>query len=175
MPRLCVLHGMIVPFHLSGLVLQYTDMLHTTIKDDVKAALKAREQVRLTTLRGLLSAITNELVAQKRKPDELLEDGGVLTVIKRAVKQRKDSIEQFEQGGRTDLADNEKEELAVLETYMPAQASRETIEAAVTTVLESLGDVDPSKMGIVVGAVMKELKGEADGTLVKEIVTEKLS
>lgn len=149
-------------------------MLHTKIKDDMKAALKARDQVRLTTLRGLLSAITNELVAQKRKPDEMLEDDGVLSVVKRGVKQRKDSIEQFENGGRTDLAENEKAELHILEEYMPAQASRETVEAAVDNALASLGDVDPSKIGIVVGAVMKELKGEADGALVKEVVSEKL-
>lgn len=150
-------------------------MLHTQLKEDTKTALKARDELRLTTLRGLLSAITNEVVAQKRKPDEILEDDGVLTVIKRAVKQRKDSIEQFEKGGRDDLAQKEKEELAILETYLPAQMSREDIEVVVTRVLETMPEVELSKMGIVVGAVMKELQGNADGALVKEIVTEKLS
>ena len=150
-------------------------MLHTQLKDDMKAALKAREQMRLTTLRGLLSAITNELVAQKRKPDEMLEDDGVLSVIKRAVKQRKDSIEQFEKGGRPELAEKEREELAVLEAYLPAQASREDIATAVDAVLADMGDVDPSKSGIVVGAVMKKLQGNADGALVKEVVSEKLA
>lgn len=150
-------------------------MLHDTLKSDMKDALKAREEMRLTTLRGIISAITNELVAQKRKPDEALDDDGVLTVIKRAVKQRKDSIEQFEQGGRSDLADKEKEELAVLEQYLPAQASREDIEAAVAKVLTEMDDVDPTKSGIIVGKAMKELQGNADGTLVKEVVSEKIS
>lgn len=150
-------------------------MLHTTLKENMKEALKAREETRLTTLRGILSAITNELVALKRKPDEILEDDGVQTVIKRAVKQRKDSIAQFEQGGRDDLAQQEKAELAILETYLPAQVSREEIAAVVAKVLSENQDIDPSKAGIIVGAVMKELQGNADGALVKEIVTEQIS
>lgn len=150
-------------------------MLHTQLKEDMKTALKAREELRLSTLRGLLSNITNELVAQKRKPDELLEDEGVLSVIKRAVKQRKDSIEQFENGNRADLADKEKGELAILEEYLPAQMSRDEIAKIVTRVLEKMPDVDVSKSGIIVGAVMKETQGNADGSLVKEIVTEHLS
>ena len=141
----------------------------------MKVALKARDEVRLTTLRGILSAITNELVALRRKPDEVLEDDSVLAVIKRAVKQRKDSIEQFEKGGRADLAQREKEELTVLEAYLPAQASSEEITAAVKKVIATLGEIDSSKGGIVVGAVMKELAGNADGSLVKEIVTKQLS
>ncbi len=150
--------------------------LHDTLKSEMREALKAREEMRLTTLRGILSAATNELVSLKRKPDEVLEDDGVLTVIKRAVKQRKDSIEQFTKGGRDDLVQREKEELAVLETYLPAQASNEEVEAAVDKALATLGDVDPStiKVGIVVGAAMKELAGNADGAVVKEIVAKKL-
>lgn len=149
-------------------------MLHQQLKEKMIAALKAREEVTLTTLRGILGAITNELVAQRRKPDEMLEDDGVLSVIKRAVKQRKDSIEQFEKGGRDDLVSREKEELVILEEYLPSQASREEIEAVVVKVIESQGEIDPSKMGIVVGAVMKELAGNADGSIVKEIVAEKI-
>lgn len=141
----------------------------------MKTALKAHESLRLTTLRGLLAACTNELIAHKQKPDEQLDDDGVLAVVKRAVKQRKDSIEQFEQGGRPELAKQEREELAVLEEYLPAQASREDIEKAVQESLASLGDIDPSKSGIVVGAVMKALGGNADGAVVKEIVAEKLA
>ncbi len=148
--------------------------LHDTLKSEMREALKAREEVRLTTLRGIISAVTNELVTLKRKPDEVLDDDGVLTVIKRAVKQRKDSIEQFEKGGRDDLVQREKEELIILETYLPAQATRGEIETAVDKALATLGVVDPSKMGIVVGAVMKELQGNADGTVVKEVVAKKL-
>jgi len=140
----------------------------------MKEALKAREEVRLTTLRGIISAVTNELVALKRKPDETLEDEGVLAVIKRAVKQRKDSIEQFEKGGRDDLVQREQAELAILKAYLPAQASAEEVEVAVDKALATLGEVDPSKMGIVVGAVMKEMGGNVDGALVKEVVAKKL-
>ncbi len=150
-------------------------MLHTKLKEDMREALKARNEMRLTTLRGLISAVTNELVALKRKPDEILDDEGVQAVIKRAVKQRKDSIEQFQKGGRTDLVDKEKEELGVLAEYLPKEASREEIEVVVTRVLESMGEIDPTKSGIAVGAVMKELKGNADGVVVKEIIDEKLS
>jgi hypothetical protein len=150
-------------------------MLHTQLKADMKAALKAREDVRLTTLRGLLSAITNELIALRRKPDDALEDDSVLRVITRAVKQRKDSIAQFEKGGRDDLVAKEREELGILEAYLPVQASRKEVAAAVNTALSSLGDVPPNKMGIVVGMAMKELRGNADGAMVQEVVREKLS
>lgn len=141
----------------------------------MKEALRARDEVRLTTLRGLLSAITNELVALRRKPDEILEDDGVLSVIKRAVKQRKDSIEQFTNGNRPELAEKEQAELAILEAYLPASASREDITAAAQKVIASLGEIDPQKSGIVVGAVMKELSGNADGAVVKEVVAELLA
>ncbi len=141
----------------------------------MKAALKAREELRLTTLRGILSAITNELVTKRKKPDEVLDDDSVLQVIKRAVKQRKDSIEQFEKGGRDDLAQKEKEELVVLEGYLPAQATREDVDAAVDAVLAELGTVEPGKSGVVVGLVMKKLAGNADGSLVKEVVAAKLN
>jgi len=141
----------------------------------MKDALKARDEVRLTTLRGLLSAITNELVALHRKPDETLEDDAVLAVVKRLVKQRKDSIEQFEKGGRNDLAERERAELAVLEEYMPAQASEEVIRETAQRIIDSLPSVDPVKSGVVVGAVMKELEGNADGAKVKEVVSQLLS
>ena len=86
-------------------------------------AMKARDVVRTNVLRGLMASFTNEAVAKKRKPDEELSDEEVLVVIGRAVKQRKDSIEQFEKGGRADLAGVEKSELAILETYLPTQMS----------------------------------------------------
>src|SRR5262245_38210348 len=97
--------------------------LHQKLKTEVMEAMKNKEQVRLTTLRGLVSSCTNELVSLKRKPTEELSDEEVLSVIRRGVKQRKDSIEQFTKGGRNDLVENEKAELAVLEAYLPAQMS----------------------------------------------------
>ncbi|MDP2650148.1 MAG: GatB/YqeY domain-containing protein [bacterium] len=140
------------------------------IKDDARIALKARDEVRLTTLRGLVSAFTNELVAQKKKPDEELPDTDAFAVLKRAVKQRKDSIEQFQKGNRADLVEREQAELAVIEQYLPSGVSEEEIVKAAKDKIESMGITDKAKAGIVVGAVMKDLKGNADGSEVKKIV-----
>ncbi len=144
--------------------------LHTDIKAQVKEAMLAREVERLSVLRGLLASFTNELVSKKRKPDEELSDEEVLDVIRRAVKQRKDSIEQFEKGGRQDLADAEKSELVILESYLPQQMTREEIEMYVKNKQTELGATDKSKAGQFMGAVMKDLKGKADGPMVKEVI-----
>lgn len=138
-------------------------------------ALKARDEVRLTTLRGISSAFTNELVAQKKKPTDELSDADALAVIKRAVKQRKDSIEQFEKGGRTDLVEKEQAELAVLEEYLPEQASAEDIEKVARAKMEEMNVNDSSQMGPLLGAVMKEFAGNADGAEVKQIVEKLLA
>ena len=143
--------------------------LHTDIKSQMVEAMKARDAVRLSVLRGLLSSFTNELVAKSRKPDEILADEEVLTVIGRAVKQRKDSIEQFEKGGRTDLADAEKAELAVLQTYLPTQMSQEEVFAYVEKKVVA-EKPDKAKAGQFMGLIMKELKGKTDGALVKEAI-----
>lgn len=135
----------------------------------MKEAMKARDTVRLNVLRGLLSSFTNEAVAKKRKPDEQLSDEDALSVISRAVKQRKDSIEQFEKGDRADLADAEKSELKILETYLPAQMSKEDISDFVKKKQAELG-LGKDKTNQLMGIVMKELKGRADGTIVKEVV-----
>src|SRR3990167_8868993 len=101
--------------------------IHQNLKSQMIEAMKAKESVRLSVIRGLLSSFTNEAVAKKRKPDEELSDEEVLSVISRAVKQRKDSIEQFEKGNRADLAESEKAEMVILEAYLPAQMSRDEI------------------------------------------------
>lgn len=144
-------------------------MLSAKIRDELTAAMKARDSVKMNTLRGLLSAFTNELVAKGIRPQEAISDADALAVIKRAVKQRKDSIQQFRSGNREDLAQKEEAEMKILEAYMPAQMSREQIETVAKQVKEKLGITDKSKMGQFVGAVMKELKGQADGSVVKEI------
>ena len=137
----------------------------------MKEAMKARDTVRLDVLRGLLSNFTNESVAKKRKPDEELSDEEVLVVIGRAVKQRKDSIEQFEKGGRADLAGVEKSELAILETYLPTQMSRDEIIMYVKDKLANPTTLEATRgnKNQFIGFVMKELKGRADGALVKEV------
>lgn len=145
-------------------------MISEKIRKELTDAMRAKDSLKMNTLRGLISAFTNELVAKGIKPQEEISDADALNVIKRAVKQRKDSIEQFRKGGREDLAQKEEAELKILETYMPAQMSREQIEAIARQVKEKLGVTDKSKIGQFVGAVMREVKGGADGSLVKEVV-----
>ena len=144
-------------------------MLHQQIKDSIKEAMKAKDAVRLSVVRGLVSAFTNELVAKGKKPDEVLADDETLAVIKRASKQRQDSIDQFTAGGRADLAEKEQAELTIIKTYLPTQMSRGEIEKIAQVKIAELG-ANKSKIGILVGAVMKEAKGTADGSVVKEIL-----
>jgi len=137
-------------------------------------AMKAKDEVRLRTLRSLTTAMTNEVVAKKRKPDEFLTDDEAMAVLKRAASQRKDSIDQFTKGGRLELAEPEKEELAVIEAFIPTQMPREEIEVIAKAKIAEL-NADKSKMGMLMGAVMKETQGRADGTIVKEVIEGLLS
>jgi len=148
--------------------------LHNQIKESIKDAMRAKDTVRLGVLRGLVAGFTNELVATKRLPTEELTDEEVLNVIRRQVKQRKDSIEQFTKGGRADLAESEKAEMAVLETYLPAQMSRDEVMVIAKAKMTELGVTDASKKGMFMGTLMKELKGKADGDMVKSVVEELL-
>jgi len=132
--------------------------------------MKAKEAVRLRVVRGLLTAFMNELVATGRTPQDLLTDDEVMAVIKRAAKQRKESITQYEAAARPELAAPEKEELVVLENYLPQMMSIEEITPVVVAKKAELGIDDKSKMGMLVGAVMKELGGKADGGDVKTAV-----
>lgn len=145
-------------------------MIHESIKSGIMEAMKAKDQVKLRTYRSLATAMTNEVVAKKRKPDEFLTDEEALAVLKRASNQRKDSIQQFEAGGRPELAEPEKEELAIIEALLPAQMSREQVEEVVKTKMAELGVSDKSGAGKLTGAVMGQLKGQADGGMVKEVV-----
>lgn len=145
-------------------------MLTEKIQTEIKNAMREKDQVKLTTLRGVISAFTNESVALKRTPQDKLSDEEALTVIKRLVKQRKDSIEQFEKGGRSDLAENEKAELSVLEVFLPAQMSEDQIREIAMRKKEEMNVTDKSKAGQLMGAIIKEAGGNADGALVKKIV-----
>jgi uncharacterized protein YqeY len=144
--------------------------LQQKIKMEIKEAMKTKDAVRLAVVRGLTASFTNELIAKGRKPDGELTDEEVLAVIKRAVKQRKDSIEQFTKGGRKDLVENESAELRLLETYLPKMMSYEEIKKIAEAKKMELGISDKSKIGILIGAVMKESRGTADGTQVKKVV-----
>ncbi len=145
-------------------------MLTSQIKTDMMAAMKAREQIKVDTLRGAMTAFTNELVTKGRKPTEELSDEDAVVVLKRLGKQRKDSVEQFTKGNRPELAAKEAEELKIIEAYLPATVSREAIEKVARAKKDEMG-VDKAGMGKLMGAVMKEFAGRADGGDVKEIVT----
>ena len=144
--------------------------LHEQIKNSLKEALKAKEEVRLRTVRSMLTAFTNESVAGGGTPQDKLDDEKVLAVIKRLAKQRKESIVQYEEAGRPELAEPEKDELVILEEYLPQMMSQEDIKPIAEAKKAELGIDDKAKMGMLVGAVMKELQGQADGGDVKAVV-----
>jgi uncharacterized protein YqeY len=143
------------------------------IKSDMKDAMRAKDSIALTTIRGLMSGFTNELVATGKTPQDEVTNDIALTVIKRASKQRKDAIEQYTQGGRTDLVENEQAELSVIEKYLPQTMSKDQIKTIAEAKIAEFGG-DKSKMGQIIGAIIKETAGQADGGDVKEVVTELL-
>ena len=149
--------------------------IHETIKKSIPDAMRARDEVRLRTLRSLVTAMTNEVVSKKRKPDEFLTDEEAVAVIKRAVNQRKDSIEQFEKASRNDLVEPEKAELVILESYLPSVMSRKEIETIAKSKMADLGVSSKADAGKFIGALMKDLKGKADGGDVKAVVDSLLS
>lgn len=162
--------------------------LKDRISDDLRAALRAGDEVRKTTLRGLLAAVrAAEDAAVKVKVDAAgatedaertvveLGDDGVLQVLRRQVKQRQDSIEQFDKAGRTDLVDRETAELTVLQGYLPQQMSREQITVEARAVIAEVGASGPADKGKVMPALIKRLQGKADGRDINAVVTELLA
>jgi uncharacterized protein len=147
-------------------------MIHKKLIDELKEAMKTRDAVRLAVVRDLKSSFVNEVVTLGKKPDELLDDENALKVIKRKANQRKDSIEQFEKGGRTELADKERAELKILESYLPLQMSDEQIREIVLQKKTELSLNEKKDIGKLMGAVMKEVGSGADGSRVKAIIEE---
>jgi len=142
------------------------------IMADIKAAMISKDSVKLNTLRFLNSAIKNKEIDSRPNP---LTADDVMAVIKKLVKQRKESIEQFTTAGRTDLADQETSELKVLEAYMPAQMTREQIEALVTDVIAATGAKTVKDMGTVMKEAMAKSAGMADGKILSEVIKSKLN
>ncbi|SPB14759.1 GatB/Yqey family protein [Caballeronia novacaledonica] len=136
--------------------------LKDQINDDMKTAMRAKETERLGTIRLLLAAI------KQREVDDrvTLDDAGITAVIDKMMKQRKDSISQFEAANRTDLADKEKAEMAVLSAYMPEQLSADAIAAEVQAAVAATGAAGPQDMGKVMGVLKPKLAGKADMTAV---------
>jgi uncharacterized protein len=145
--------------------------LNEQVTHDIAAAMKAKNQARLSALRMLKAAIMNKGVEKGRD----LEDAEVLQIVSTLVKQRRDSIEQFSKAGRTDLVDKETGEIAVLEHYLPPAASPEEVEAAVDAAIAESGASSPKDIGKVMKAVMPTLAGKgADGKMINDIVRRRL-
>ncbi|MFZ6724340.1 GatB/YqeY domain-containing protein [Undibacterium sp. MH2W] len=132
--------------------------LKDQITDDMKAAMRAKEAGKLSTIRLLTAAMKQKEVDERVE----LDDGMILAIIEKMIKQRKDSIQQFEAGGRQDLADIEKAELEVLSTYMPAALSDEEVQAAVAAAVAETGAAGPQDMRKVIDVLKAKLAGRAD-------------
>lgn len=143
--------------------------LHKQIKDGIKEAMIKKDAFRLMVLRGVSAAFTNEIIAKKLTTEEL-SDEDATTIIRKLIKQRKDSIDQFTKGNRMDLVKAEADEMKILEALLPQLMSRDEIEKIVSKKIAEAGTVDKAKMGQFMGEIMKELKGKADGMLVKEVI-----
>ena len=145
-------------------------MLHIQIKDGIKESMMARDALKLKAFRAMSSAFTNELVAKNKKPQDLLSDEEAIAVITRLAKQRRDSIDQFKKGGGEDLVKEEEAELAILDTYLPKMMEKSEVLEIAKNKKSELVVTDVSKKGILMSALMKDLKGKADGNTVKEVV-----
>jgi len=149
-------------------------MLHEQIEAELKSALKAGEKEKAGVLRFLIAAVKNHQIEIKAKDKPYLPDEEVVKVLRRQTKQRKDSISEYEKGGRADLAEKEKAELVILENYLPAGISEDKIREVVKAKIAELGITDKSGFGRLMGAVMQEFKGQADGDAVKKVAEEEL-
>jgi uncharacterized protein YqeY len=145
--------------------------LKERLDDDLKAAMREKDALRLGTIRGLKSAIKYREI-ELMKP---LDDAGVLGVVSSEIKRRKDSIEQYRAGNRQDLADKEEAEAKLLAAYLPAQLSAEELAAKVDEAIASTGAKGPKDMGAVMKALLPDVQGKADGKAVSELVKARLA
>ncbi|HEY4504184.1 MAG TPA: GatB/YqeY domain-containing protein [Candidatus Paceibacterota bacterium] len=148
--------------------------LQLDLKDEMKSAMRTKNAVRLSVIRGIMSACTNEAIAKGKGPQGELADDETLVVIRREAKKRKDSIEQYTSGGRPELAESEAAELAVIESFLPTQMSADEVRPIVEAKIKELGVTDKSALrqaqGKVIGVIMKEFGAKADGGIVKQVV-----
>lgn len=145
--------------------------LREQINDDLKAAMRGGDVARRDTIRLLLAALKQREVDERK----VLTDADVLAIIEKMLKQRRDSISQFEQGGRQDLADREKQELALLQAYMPQALGDDEIAAAVTAAVAAAGASSPADMGKVMALLKPQLAGRADMSKVSAAVKAQLT
>jgi len=142
--------------------------LLSRLEGDMKAAMKAREEVRLSTLRMIIAAVRNVEIEKKTKT---LDDADVVKILQKSFKQHKESIAQFEKGNRPDLVAKEAAELKILEAYLPKQVGEEELIRVVKEVLAETGAVSKSDTGKVMKAVMAKVQGQADGKAISAIVS----
>ncbi len=140
------------------------------IESDLKIAIKNKDEIVVSTLRMLKSDIAYE----KARGSEDLSEEQVLEIVNRAAKRRKESITEYEKADRDDLAEKERTELAIVQRYLPAQMSDTEIESAIDDIISSMGEVSQRDFGKIMGQLMNDLKGKADGARVKSILQKKL-
>jgi len=145
--------------------------IKSTIVEDMKAAMRAQEKERLGTIRLIMAAL------KQREVDERIElnDEQVLAILNKMIKQRRDSISQYESGGRADLAEKEAAEIRIIQAYLPAQLSEAEVEQAIKTAIEESGAASPKDMGKVMGLLKGRLQGKADMSAVSNKVKEQLA
>lgn len=149
--------------------------LRERLANDLKDALRARDEVRLRSIRALNAALQSAEIARREGGTATLTDEDVLAVVQKQAKQRRESIAQFEAAGRNDLVATEQEELEVIEAYLPKQLTDEQIQAVVAEIVRDAGASGPQAMGKVMGAAMARLRGQADGARVQAAVKAALS
>ena len=146
--------------------------LNDQILDDLKQAMIARRKLELSVLRMLITALKNRKISLGSGGKDDLSEEQIIEVIAGEVKKRKDSIVFYEEGGRKELVDKEREEIKILEKHMPEQISEEELKKEIKEIISSLGEVNAKDFGRVMGAVMPKFKGKADGNAVTAIVKE---
>lgn len=145
------------------------------LMDDLKQAMKNKEENRLRVLRSIKAKLLEREISERKGGKATLSDEQTVEVLMKAAKQRKESIEQFRDGGREDMARAEERELEIIEAYLPEFLSEEEIRDVAREKIKALGAENMSDMGKVMGALMDELKGRAEGSLVSKVVKEELS
>ena len=145
-------------------------MLKDTLNDDLKAAMRAKDAVRLRTIRALRAALLEKEIEERTGGEATLTAEQEMTVVQKQAKQRRDAITQYEDADREDLASKEREELEIIETYLPEQLDDDAIRKVLHEVIAATGAASPQDMGKVMGVAMKRLQGRADGRRINEIV-----
>jgi len=148
--------------------------LKERLTEDIKSAMKAKDKLRLETIRSIKKAVLEKEVSVRPSGQESLTEEQEIEVLAQQAKQRRDSIQQYKDAGRDDLADQEAAELVIIETYLPAQLDDEELSSIIDQIIADVGAISPKDMGKVMGPAMKQLKGKADGKKIQEIVKSKL-